>query len=209
MNRNEALVQLLTQSGKTQAEVARLSEVSTQQIQRWKNFKNIIRPDNLEKVAESCGFKVIYKTFEDVNLEPFKDEWQDAGNLPAESGLLPVVGLAEAGPGINSIDDYTKGDADLFVSRPYNLKDPNAFGVLVRGRSMEPVYRHNQIVICSPNLECKNGDRAVIGLNSGERCIGEIYFKDEILSIKKYNHEDIDIPLDNVQFVYKICWVKE
>ena len=60
MNRNEALVQLLAKSGKTQAEIARLSGVNTSQIQNWKNFKNNIRPDSLEKVADACGFKVIY-----------------------------------------------------------------------------------------------------------------------------------------------------
>ena len=208
MNRNEALIQLLAKSGKSQAEVARLSGVNTTQIQNWKNHKNNIRPDSLEKIADAIGYKIIYNTFEDVDIT--KDsEWQDIGRLPAEQGLLPVVGLAEAGPGISSIDDYTSGDADLFVSKPYKMNDPNAFGVLVQGKSMEPVYRHNQVVICSPNLETKNGDRAVIGLNSGERCIGEVYFKKDTLEIKKYNHSDISIPLDNVQFVYKICWVKE
>ena len=70
MNRNEALVQLLAKSGKTQAEIARLSKVNTSQIQNWKNFKNTIRPDSLEKVADACGYKVVYKTLDDLELQP-------------------------------------------------------------------------------------------------------------------------------------------
>jgi len=70
MNRNEALVQLLVKSGKSQAEMARLSGVSTQQLHNWKNFKNTIRPDSLEKVADACGYKIVYNTLDDLELQP-------------------------------------------------------------------------------------------------------------------------------------------
>tara|TARA_R100000655_G_C2971382_1_gene190404 strand:- start:225 stop:1067 length:843 start_codon:yes stop_codon:yes gene_type:complete len=72
MNRNEALVQLLAKSGKTQLEISRLANVTPGQIQNWKNFKNNIRPDSLEKVADACGFKVIYNTLDDLKLEPLQ-----------------------------------------------------------------------------------------------------------------------------------------
>lgn len=70
MNRNEALVQLLAKSGKTQIEISRLANVTPGQIQNWKNFKNTIRPDSLEKVADACGYKIVYNTLDDLELQP-------------------------------------------------------------------------------------------------------------------------------------------
>jgi len=161
------------------------------------------------KLAEVLGFKMEISRGSVYFPTKLKDELTTVGYMPKEKGLIPVVGLAEAGKGIDSVDDYPEGGADMFISRPSGLKDFNAYGVLVEGDSMYPAYKPRSIVVCSPNIECQSGDTAVIGLKSGERLIGEIHFNDTII-IKKYNpkYNPIEIKRSDISFCHRIMWVK-
>jgi phage repressor protein C with HTH and peptisase S24 domain len=133
----------------------------------------------------------------------------DAVIMKKEKGLIPVVGLAQAGPGIISEDDYPPGAGDEYLSRPHGLRDSQAFGVVVVDDSMKPAFRHYQRIICSPNIEAQTGDRCVIGLKSGERLIAEVRFNGEEIHLKKYNDTDIHVKKEDVEFIYKIVWAKE
>ena len=133
----------------------------------------------------------------------------DAVIMKKEKGLIPVVGLAQAGTGIISEDDYPPGAGDEYLSRPHGLRDSQAFGVVVVDDSMKPAFRHYQRIICSPNIEAQTGDRCVIGLKSGERLIAEVRFNGEEIHLKKYHGTDIHVKKEDVEFVYKIVWSKE
>jgi len=141
-----------------------------------------------------------------------KTEFQypdDAVLMPKEKGLIPVVGLAQAGPGITSEEDYPAGYGDEYLSRPHGLRDPQAFGVIVVDDSMKPAFRHFQRVICSPNIKVGTGDRCVVGMKTGEKLIAEVRFNGDDLHLKKYNADDLHINMDSVEFIYKIVWTKE
>jgi len=141
-----------------------------------------------------------------------KTEFQypdDAVLMPKEKGLIPVVGLAQAGPGITSEEDYPAGYGDEYLSRPHGLRDPQAFGVIVVDDSMKPAFRHFQSVICSPNIKVGTGDRCVVGMKTGEKLIAEVRFNGDDLHLKKYNADDLHINMDSVEFIYKIVWTKE
>jgi len=141
-----------------------------------------------------------------------KTEFQypdDAVLMPKEKGLIPVVGLAQAGPGITSEEDYPAGYGDEYLSRPHGLRDPQAFGVIVVDDSMKPAFRHFQRVICSPNIKVGTGDRCVVGIKTGEKLIAEVRFNGDDLHLKKYNADDLHINMDSVEFIYKIVWTKE
>ena len=133
----------------------------------------------------------------------------DAIIMKKEKGLIPVVGLAQAGPGILSEDDYPAGSGDEYLSRPHGLRDSQAFGVVVVDDSMRPAFRHHQRIICSPNIEAQTGDRCVIGLKTGERLIAKVRFDGDKIQLKKYNDTDIHVNKIDVEFVYKIVWSKE
>jgi len=55
----EILKEILTESGITQAEIAQRMGIAPQQITRWKRGDHIIGFDNLCKVAEACGDKLL------------------------------------------------------------------------------------------------------------------------------------------------------
>jgi len=133
----------------------------------------------------------------------------DAVIMPKEKGLIPVVGLVQAGPGVHSEDDYPVGSGDEYLSRPHGLRDPQAFGVIVLDNSMEPAFYHHQRVICSPNVEAQSGDRCVVGLKNGDKLIAELNKSGDNIILKKYNAKNIRVKNEDVEFIYKIVWTKE
>ena len=138
------------------------------------------------------------------------DMSDDKLSMPAEIGKLPVVGIAQAGPGIFSTDgDYPPGDADEYISRPHGIKDTQAFGIIVKDRSMMPAFRNQQRVVVSPNVQVENSDRVVVGLKDGKRLIAEWHKKDGHIELVKYNAENIIVEFDDIEFAYKIVWSRE
>ena len=166
------------------------------------------------KQLDHVPMKYLLKFYKQ-DVTPFQNDLtkfrlpDDAVIMPKEKGLIPVVGLVQAGPGVHSEDDYPVGSGDEYLSRPHGLRDSQAFGVVVVDDSMRPAFRHHQRIICSPNIEAQTGDRCVIGLKTGERLIAKVRFDGDKIQLKKYNDTDIHVNKIDVEFVYKIVWSKE
>lgn len=87
---------------------------------------------------------------------------------------LPVIAEGEGNPQGNLLwpDDGTMpSDVEDRITRPFDVKDPRAYGVKVRGDSMAPLYVPGSIVVVSPYESVSDGDRAYVQLLSGERRI--------------------------------------
>ena len=184
------------------SDISRLFNISRQAIFHWKKTNKV--PVKYLTMMEQDIVKI--KKYQTSPEFKYPD---DAVIMKKEKGLIPVVGLAQAGPGIISEDDYPAGSGDEYLSRPHGLRDPQAFGVVVVDDSMKPAFRHYQRIICSPNIEAQTGDRCVIGLKSGARLIAEVRFNGEEIHLKKYNDTDIHVKKEDVEFIYKIVWAKE
>lgn len=94
-----------------------------------------------------------------------------AGYTPDD---IPVLGEGQASPqGSIHFDEggASAHQADDWVARPPDVKDPTAYGVRVRDDSMVPAYRPGMIAIVSPNTPLADGDEACVHLRSGERLI--------------------------------------
>lgn len=130
-------------------------------------------------------------------------------DVPKEKGLIPVVGLADAGPGIYGEDGgYPPGVSDTYLSKPFGLKDQNAFGIRIEGDSMRPAFKPGHMVIVSPNMKCEDGDVVVADLRKNGKVLGEIHRKNGKVILKKYNSEDITIPKDELKWCYPVVWHK-
>ena len=97
------------------------------------------------------------------------------------------------------------------VSRPYDLKDANAFGVEVRGDSMSPRYENKEIVVCSPNKEWHSGDYCVVKTMSGEYLIKRVKKENGNLVLISIAHgyDPVIMPLSDIAGIYRIVWKKE
>lgn len=82
---------------------------------------------------------------------------------------VPVVSWAKAGEATNyddlcnQIDEVVETDS----------KDPNSFGLIIEGDSMEPEFQAGDIVVFAPNSEARNGDIVVARLKE----TGGVFFK--------------------------------
>ena len=184
------------------SDISRLFNISRQAIFHWKKTNKV--PVKYLTMMEQDIVKIKkYQTSTESQLP------DDAIIMKKEKGLIPVVGLAQAGPGILSEDDYPAGVGDEYLSRPHGLRDPQAFGVIVLDNSMEPAFYHHQRVICSPNVEAQSGDRCVVGLKNGDKLIAELNKSGDNIILKKYNAKNIRVKNEDVEFIYKIVWTKE
>jgi len=177
---------------KKDGSVAEHLGISRQQLSHWKNMGYVP-----SKHLKNEYYK--HDILQDEKL-----------SMPAEKGNLPVVGVAQAGPGIFSTDgDYPSGAADEYISRPHGVKDVNAFGIIVKDRSMIPALRPQQRVVVSPNVPVENSDRVVVGLTDGRKLVAEWRKLDSHIELIKYNGANITVEFSEIDFVYKIVWIRE
>jgi len=174
---------------RTDSDVAKLFKISRQALHFWRQQDNV--PDKYHRLVENNLIPNV------IDL-PF-----GAHSFPAEKGLIPVVGIAEAGTGIDGTD--TGGDE--FISRPHGLKDANAYAVVVVGDSMKPALKPFTKVIASPNLEVQSGDLAIVRLKDDNVLIAEVRLGKNITLIK-YNGSDIHTKKEDVKFMHKIVWTR-
>lgn len=86
---------------------------------------------------------------------------------------IPVIAEGEASPASNLLwtDEGLRPDVDDRISRPFDVRDPRAYGVRVRGDSMLPRYRPGEVLVVSPNSDVEDGDEVYVALVSGERLL--------------------------------------
>ena len=75
-----------------------------------------------------------------------------------------------------------------WLSRPGDLiSDPSAYGIRIRGDSMLPAFRPNQIAIMSPELEARDGDEVYVQLASGECLVRLLHTSTNGYILQPYN----------------------
>lgn len=86
---------------------------------------------------------------------------------------IPVIAEGDATPEPELLwdDDGLRPEVEDRISRPFDVKDPRAIAVRVRGDSMMPRYRAGDEVIVSPNSDVNDGDEVFIKLRTGERLL--------------------------------------
>jgi SOS-response transcriptional repressor LexA len=86
---------------------------------------------------------------------------------------IPVIAEGDASPqpGLFWDDTGLKADVEDRISRPFDVRDPRAYGVRVRGDSMAPAYRPGMVLVISPNTPVRDGDEVYVQLLDGERLL--------------------------------------
>jgi len=137
-------------------------------------FLNIPVDRLLQGVNE--GYETVRRVF---GPKPSVQDGQEAEELDIDvtTGYkrndIPVIGEGEASPQPNLFWDEAglRSDVEDRISRPFDVRDPLAYGVKVRGDSMVPRYRPGETVVVSPNTDVEDGDEVYVALLSGERLL--------------------------------------
>ena len=98
---------------------------------------------------------------------------------------LPVLSWAQAG----EATEYGEIPADWDEVVPSDVSDERAFGVRLRGDSMEPRFSDGDIAILLPSLAPTNGDIVVANLkNEGVLCkIMHVQLDKSLITLSSYN----------------------
>ena len=121
------------------------------------------------RVAALVGKREEWESLRGMLADVLRGELASAGEA-GPAGRVPVIGHAEAGD-VELAYEYTDqgfppGAADEYLSPAEELGDPAAYGLVIRGRSMEPLFRDGDRVVVSPARPFVPG-RARMGRRSG------------------------------------------
>jgi len=207
MNFSEKLKSARTNAGYDQAQLAKLVGVSRLTISNWENNRVKVR---LKYISILCKVLNVSKDYFSDTFENDPKKFKlpdDATIAAAENRRLPVIGLAEAGPGLFTDPDFR--DPEETASCPAGLHDPQAFWVPIVGNSMRPYLFPGMRICVSPNLECRSGSRSLIGLTDGQKFIAEMKFNNGTVDMIKYNADSFVVQADEIEFCYPIVYIRE
>lgn len=145
-------------------------------------------------------------------IEVFMSLLTKASGYGSNGPTIPLIGMAQAGTG-GFFDDagFPSGGGWEEINIP-RVDDENAYALEVSGDSMEPVYRQGDVLIVSPNSNCRRGDRVV-----AKTLGGQVLFKilkrqtAKTIELESFNpdHKDITFEIDEMDWVARVLWVSQ
>jgi phage repressor protein C with HTH and peptisase S24 domain len=125
---------------------------------------------------------------------------------------VPLLGFAEAGSG-GYFDDggFPAGEGWAETAFP-SVTDAHAYALEVSGQSMEPAYRHGDVIVVSPSAPIRRGDRVVVCTKGGEVMAKELKRKTpKAIELKSLNaqHPDRALEAGDVLWIARILWASQ
>lgn len=223
----------LEHAGLTKAELARRLEVTPQAVNGWFKTGTISKP-KLVQFAVATGVTLEWLMTEPgPGDEDAEIGWVALGAIGRGATLaeatrvmddarsadlyvgsatirdIPVVGHAIANPIEDGYFDdmgLPQGIGDGYV--PWATKDVNAYGVRVKGDSMQPRFRAGEIVIVEPGAAVIPGDDVIVRTRDGRKMVKRLLFqRGRELALGSINdrHPTLTISLDEIESMHHIA----
>jgi phage repressor protein C with HTH and peptisase S24 domain len=126
--------------------------------------------------------------------------------------MIPLIGMAQAGSrGFFDDSGFPAGSGWDEVASP-GVSDDRAYALKIKGDSMAPAYRDGTIIIVSPELDIRKGDRVVVKTVKGEVMAKEVGKKTaKVIELKSINpaHPTRTFDMADVAFVSRIVWASQ
>jgi repressor LexA len=194
-----------------QGTLAKKTDVALRTLQRWEKGDQVPDSNYLLKLAKSIGVRpewlltgegeMYQSQFPSTNIIPFhKDRLVDNVTLVD----IPLLSSVPAGK-TNAM--FYPDHVDRFVTVD-NLKDRNAFALIVKGNSMSPKIEDGDIVVISPQQEVRSGDICVIRVND-EDVLKKIKIDDHYVHLIPLNtdFEPLSVRKRDISFMGKVVKV--
>lgn len=211
--------------GRDIIDISESTGIDYEMVRRYTHGYAKPRDKNLRKIADELNTTLTYLSYgelpiEKPNLEQLKNNKGCNGFAEAEraqlinTDMLPVISWVAAGS-FSLVDPVTLDDIiDSAPSVPrYPDMSPKAFGLIIKGRSMAPIFQPGDIIHVEPEItpwDLKDGDLVVVLCDDGK----EATFKQLIIGdtsddmyLKPLNpdwHEQKIIPMGECHLVGKV-----
>lgn len=180
-------------------------------LQRWEKGEQVPDSSCLLKIAKVTGVRPEWLLTGFGKMYP--DPSTHSKVIPIDTDLLlPKVSLVKV-PLLSSVP---AGKSALLFHPEYvekyitvdNIKDNNAFALVVRGKSMAPRIEDGDIVVVSPQQEVHNGDICVIRVN-GEDVLKKVKIDNDYIHLIPLNtsFEPVSVRKRDVEFLWKVVRV--
>lgn len=199
------------------ASKAEVNKATVSEIERGAtNFKR----DTLDRIATALGHQSGSELYRYLGGATVPD---DESTIEADvtdddvSGFkkedIPVVAEGSASPDPNLFWDDTgvlMSEVEDRITRPYDVSDPRAYGVRVRGDSMVTRLKPGDIAIVSPNTPAADGDEVYAQLLSGERLLKVAHRIPGGWMLESYNraYEPRMVKASEIGAMHPILWIR-
>lgn len=176
MNKNE----------KTQTDLINDLNLNKSAISTWVNATRMPRMDKVQLLAD-------YFHINKSDLLEEKPKLPDlpAGAIPVEYGLkrkIPIYGRVAAGPPSEMFND-TIGFTDIDDDLPQG-SDYEYFALKIKGHSMEPDIKYNDLVIIRRQPDINSGEIAIVAVNGEDATCKKIMKQDDGILLMPTNTEE-------------------
>lgn len=128
-----------------------------------------------------------------------------------EPDAIPVIAEGEATPaGMSWTNTIVRHVVIEYIARPHDVDDPDAYGLLVIGDSMQPTFRKGHRLVVSPNTPIDDGDEVYVQLKTGERLIKLAFRIEGGWRLESINpaYGPKEVKTDDVEAIHAIAWAK-
>ena len=165
---------LLVKFDITAESLERIEGVQPPTVSRWRHGA-MPREEPINRMVEYFGLER-----DDIVSDAFGLAAKEHGRVgiptikPAYSyHVVPMLGNAAAGEWREVYEQH--GEA-VTIPDEFAESHPRAFGVKPAGSSMDLVFRDDEIAICDPDMEVRDGSVALVGVNGDEATIKRVFF---------------------------------
>lgn len=147
------------------------------------NGERAARIPVLARIAEVLGVELSFFTGEvdGVEKKSILKEMQElvdrhsvGGEARSGAHRVPVLSDISAGPPFSRTDQFPVGFAEEYIEIPDEVRDPHAFGLRIKGDSMEPRLFEGDVVIVCPSWKVR-ADRPVVAKVRDDEIACKVY----------------------------------
>ena len=191
--------------------LARKTGVVSRTLQRWEKGDQIPGGDYLMLLAKYTGVRPEWLLTGDGEMYSNPPTLPNVYPLNRESLVqgvnlvnIPVLASVPAG---KTAAMFHPDHADRYITVD-NIRDPNAFALVVKGTSMSPKIEDGDIVVVSPRHEVRSGDICVVRVND-EDVLKKIKIDEQYIHLIPLNpvFEPVTVRKRDITFIGKVVKV--
>lgn len=150
------------------AELARRSGVPQPTVHRILNRDSKSpRIENIRSLASALGVDASSLPGANMLADTNQAYSTELASGPRMQSRVPVISWVQAGMFCEAVDLYALESAEEWLDCPFP-HSPRAFCLVIKGLSMSPDYRPNEIILVEPEVEAQHNDDIVVRTPEGE-----------------------------------------
>ncbi|MFI5252006.1 MAG: helix-turn-helix domain-containing protein [Bacteroidota bacterium] len=194
-----------------QIQLAERVGVVARTLQRWEKGEQVPGGDDLMELAQATSVRAEWLLTGEGEMYSVPSSPPNVIQLHRETltkGLQLVnIPLLSSVPAGKSAAIFHPEQVERYVTVD-NIRDPNAFALVVKGTSMSPKIEDGDIVVVSPRHEVRNGDICVIRVND-EDVLKKIKLEEQYVHLIPLNpvFEPVTVRKRDITFIWKVVKV--